>query len=130
MKNDLKATSSELVYGTTLRLPSDLISSESLQTSVTPTYFRSSYHLMCNPSLQVFNPYSSKASEVADRILEVTPVQEVKELRRSRSFSRNHFDSRNRGKSLSQKHQIYVGIIINLPQRQENAFSPVLSRKT
>ncbi|GFV80696.1 hypothetical protein TNCV_4618581 [Trichonephila clavipes] len=38
MKNDLKATSSELVYGTTLRLPSDLISSESLQTSVTPTY--------------------------------------------------------------------------------------------
>ncbi|GFV73729.1 uncharacterized protein TNCV_3374271 [Trichonephila clavipes] len=39
MKNDLKATSSELVYGTTLRLPSDLISSESLQTSVTPTYF-------------------------------------------------------------------------------------------
>ncbi|GFY63561.1 uncharacterized protein TNIN_85741 [Trichonephila inaurata madagascariensis] len=38
MKSDLKATSSELVYGTTLRLPSDLISSESLQTSVTPTY--------------------------------------------------------------------------------------------
>ncbi|GFX10918.1 pro-Pol polyprotein [Trichonephila clavipes] len=38
MKNDIKATSSELVYGTTLRLPSDLISSESLQTSVTPTY--------------------------------------------------------------------------------------------
>ncbi|GFU33077.1 transposon Ty3-G Gag-Pol polyprotein [Trichonephila clavipes] len=37
MKNDLKATSSQLVYGTTLRLPSDLISSESLQTSVTPT---------------------------------------------------------------------------------------------
>ncbi|GFY01378.1 uncharacterized protein TNCV_849861 [Trichonephila clavipes] len=36
--NDLKATSSQLVYGTTLRLPSDLISSESLQTSVTPTY--------------------------------------------------------------------------------------------
>ncbi|GFV87635.1 transposon Ty3-G Gag-Pol polyprotein [Trichonephila clavipes] len=27
MKNDLKATSSQLVYGTTLRLPSDLISS-------------------------------------------------------------------------------------------------------
>ncbi|GFX53336.1 uncharacterized protein TNCV_363271 [Trichonephila clavipes] len=72
---------------------------------------------------------AQKASEVADRILEVTPVQvsavskyssansddsseskllkelkilrqEVKELRRSRSFSRNHFDSRNRGKSL------------------------------
>ncbi|GFT12423.1 pro-Pol polyprotein [Trichonephila clavipes] len=41
MKNDLKATSSELVYGTTLRLPSDLISSESLQTSVTPTYVSS-----------------------------------------------------------------------------------------
>ncbi|GFY34526.1 transposon Tf2-6 polyprotein [Trichonephila clavipes] len=38
MKNDLKATSSELVYGTTLRLPSGLISSKSLQTSVTPTY--------------------------------------------------------------------------------------------
>ncbi|GFW56856.1 pro-Pol polyprotein [Trichonephila clavipes] len=38
MKNDLKATSSQLVYGTTLRLPSDLLSSESLQTSVTPTY--------------------------------------------------------------------------------------------
>ncbi|GFY43041.1 uncharacterized protein TNIN_357271 [Trichonephila inaurata madagascariensis] len=38
MKNDLKATSSQLIYGTTLRLPSDLISSESLQTSVTPTY--------------------------------------------------------------------------------------------
>ncbi|GFU06695.1 transposon Tf2-6 polyprotein [Trichonephila clavipes] len=37
MKNDLKATSTQLVYGTTLRLPSDLISSESLQTSVTPT---------------------------------------------------------------------------------------------
>ncbi|GFV91092.1 hypothetical protein TNCV_1249741 [Trichonephila clavipes] len=37
MKNDLKATSSQLVYGTTLCLPSDLISSESLQTSVTPT---------------------------------------------------------------------------------------------
>ncbi|GFV62952.1 hypothetical protein TNCV_4410161 [Trichonephila clavipes] len=34
----LKATSSQLVYGTTLRLPSDLISSESLQTSVKPTY--------------------------------------------------------------------------------------------
>ncbi|GFY33633.1 hypothetical protein TNCV_4593451 [Trichonephila clavipes] len=28
MKNDLKATSSQLVYGTTLRLPSDLISSD------------------------------------------------------------------------------------------------------
>ncbi|GFW75841.1 uncharacterized protein TNCV_4430231 [Trichonephila clavipes] len=71
---------------------------------------------------------AQKASEVADRILEVTPVQvsavskyssansddsreskllkelkllrlEVKELRRSRSFSRNRFDSRNRGKS-------------------------------
>ncbi|GFT05466.1 transposon Ty3-G Gag-Pol polyprotein [Trichonephila clavipes] len=40
-----------------------------------------------------------KASLVGDRILEVTPVQEVKELRRSRSFSRNRFDSRNRGKS-------------------------------
>ncbi|GFW56026.1 uncharacterized protein TNCV_374321 [Trichonephila clavipes] len=71
---------------------------------------------------------AQKASEVADGILEVTPVQvsavskyssansddsseskllkelkllrqEVKELRRPRSFSRNHFDSRNRGKS-------------------------------
>ncbi|GFX12313.1 uncharacterized protein TNCV_63591 [Trichonephila clavipes] len=71
---------------------------------------------------------AQKASEVAGRILEVTPVQvsavskysransddsreskllkelkllrqEVKELRRSRSFSRNRFDSRNRGKS-------------------------------
>ncbi|GFT80441.1 uncharacterized protein TNCV_1713761 [Trichonephila clavipes] len=71
---------------------------------------------------------AQKASEVADRILEVTPVQvsavskyssansddsseskflkelkllrqEVKELRRSRSFSRNRFDSRNRGNS-------------------------------
>ncbi|GFV15032.1 transposon Tf2-6 polyprotein [Trichonephila clavipes] len=30
MKNDLKATSSQLVYGITLRLPSDLTSSESL----------------------------------------------------------------------------------------------------
>ncbi|GFY25378.1 pro-Pol polyprotein [Trichonephila clavipes] len=38
MKNNLKATSSQLVYGTTLRLPFDLISSESLQTSVTPIY--------------------------------------------------------------------------------------------
>ncbi|GFV83738.1 transposon Tf2-6 polyprotein [Trichonephila clavipes] len=38
MKNDLKATSSQLVYGTTLRLPFDLISSESLQTSVTLPY--------------------------------------------------------------------------------------------
>ncbi|GFU93887.1 transposon Ty3-G Gag-Pol polyprotein [Trichonephila clavipes] len=38
MKNDLKATSSQLVYGNTLRLPSDLISSESLHTSVAPTY--------------------------------------------------------------------------------------------
>ncbi|GFW03909.1 uncharacterized protein TNCV_2050251 [Trichonephila clavipes] len=37
MKNDLKATSSQLVYGTTLRLPY-LIFSESLQTSVTPSY--------------------------------------------------------------------------------------------
>ncbi|GFX92522.1 transposon Tf2-6 polyprotein [Trichonephila clavipes] len=37
MNNDLKARSCQLVYGTTLRLPSDLISSESLQTSVTPT---------------------------------------------------------------------------------------------
>ncbi|GFW90610.1 hypothetical protein TNCV_566481 [Trichonephila clavipes] len=46
MKNDLTATSSELVYGTTLRLPSDLISSESLQTSVTPTYV----------SKKIFNP--------------------------------------------------------------------------
>ncbi|GFW46356.1 uncharacterized protein TNCV_4810441 [Trichonephila clavipes] len=71
---------------------------------------------------------AQKASEVADRVLEITPVQvsavskyfsansddsseskllkklkllrqEVKELRRSRSFSRNRFDSRNRGKS-------------------------------
>ncbi|GFR02765.1 uncharacterized protein TNCT_573341 [Trichonephila clavata] len=71
---------------------------------------------------------AQKASEVADRILEVTPAQvsaaskyssansdncsesellkelkflrqEVKELRRSRSFSRNRFNSRNRGKS-------------------------------
>ncbi|GFT06455.1 hypothetical protein TNCV_3355921 [Trichonephila clavipes] len=71
---------------------------------------------------------AQKVSDVADRILEVTPVQvsavskyssansddsseskllkelkllrqEVKELRRSRSFSRNRFDSRNRGKS-------------------------------
>ncbi|GFR12201.1 uncharacterized protein TNCT_618211 [Trichonephila clavata] len=71
---------------------------------------------------------AQKASEVADRILEVTPAQvsaaskyssansdncsewellkelkflrqEVKELRRSRSFSRNHFNSPNRGKS-------------------------------
>ncbi|GFY23130.1 peptidase A2 domain-containing protein [Trichonephila clavipes] len=42
---------------------------------------------------------AQKASEVADHILEVTPVQEVKELRRSRSFSRNRFDSRYRGKS-------------------------------
>ncbi|GFX11691.1 uncharacterized protein TNCV_4340371 [Trichonephila clavipes] len=71
---------------------------------------------------------AQKASEVADHILEVTPVQvsavskyssansddsseskllkelkllrqEVKELRRSRSFSPNHFDSRNRRKS-------------------------------
>ncbi|GFU98812.1 uncharacterized protein TNCV_1215281 [Trichonephila clavipes] len=75
---------------------------------------------------------AQKASEIADRILEVTPVQvsavskypsansddsseskllkelkflrqEVKELRRSRSFSRNRFDSRNRGKSLKTK---------------------------
>ncbi|GFW20839.1 transposon Tf2-6 polyprotein [Trichonephila clavipes] len=38
MKNNLKATSSQLVYGTTLRLPSDLISSEYLQTSVTLSY--------------------------------------------------------------------------------------------
>ncbi|GFW05551.1 uncharacterized protein TNCV_437321 [Trichonephila clavipes] len=38
MNNYLKATSSQLVYSTTLRLTSDLISSESLQTSVTPTY--------------------------------------------------------------------------------------------
>ncbi|GFY28458.1 pro-Pol polyprotein [Trichonephila clavipes] len=38
IKNDLKATSSQLVYGTTLCLPSHLISSESLQTSVTPNY--------------------------------------------------------------------------------------------
>ncbi|GFY16496.1 uncharacterized protein TNCV_735251 [Trichonephila clavipes] len=71
---------------------------------------------------------AQKASEVANRILEVTPIQvsavskysransddsseskllkefkliqqEVKALRRSRSFSRNRFDSRNRGKS-------------------------------
>ncbi|GFQ71208.1 uncharacterized protein TNCT_704141 [Trichonephila clavata] len=71
---------------------------------------------------------AQKASEVADRILEVTPAQgsaaskyssansdtcselellkelkflrqEVKEVRRSRSFSRNRFNSRNRGKS-------------------------------
>ncbi|GFW10213.1 uncharacterized protein TNCV_1849301 [Trichonephila clavipes] len=71
---------------------------------------------------------AQKVSEIAGRILEVTPVQvsavskyssansddsseskllkelkllrqEVKELRRSRSFSRNRFDSRNRGKS-------------------------------
>ncbi|GFQ82421.1 uncharacterized protein TNCT_15751 [Trichonephila clavata] len=70
---------------------------------------------------------AQKASELADRILEVTPAQvsaaskyssansdncsesellkelkflrqEVKELRRSRSFSRNRFNSRNRGK--------------------------------
>ncbi|GFQ65318.1 uncharacterized protein TNCT_533941, partial [Trichonephila clavata] len=71
---------------------------------------------------------AQKASEVADRILEVAPAQvsaaskyssansdncsesellkelkflrqEVKELQRSRSFSRNRFNSRNRGKS-------------------------------
>ncbi|GFV73725.1 uncharacterized protein TNCV_3374231 [Trichonephila clavipes] len=79
---------------------------------------------------------AQKASEVADRILEVTPVQvsavskyssansndsseskllkelkllrqEVKELRRSRNFSRNHFDSRNRGKSPKPKASNY-----------------------
>ncbi|GFR23238.1 uncharacterized protein TNCT_86541 [Trichonephila clavata] len=77
-------------------------------------------------SIQLFT--AQKASEVADRILEVTPAlvravskyssansdncsesellkelkflrQEVRELRRSRSFSRNRFNSRNRGKS-------------------------------
>ncbi|GFV49872.1 uncharacterized protein TNCV_1391541 [Trichonephila clavipes] len=44
-------------------------------------------------------PPLTAQKEVADRILEVTPVQEVKELRRSRNFSRNRFDSRNRLKS-------------------------------
>ncbi|GFU66970.1 uncharacterized protein TNCV_4296221 [Trichonephila clavipes] len=38
LKNDRKATSSQLVYGTTLRFPSDLIAIESLQESVTSTY--------------------------------------------------------------------------------------------
>ncbi|GFW85785.1 uncharacterized protein TNCV_854341 [Trichonephila clavipes] len=103
---------------------------------------------------------AQNASEVADRILQVTPVQvsavskyssansddssesklikelkllrqEVKELRRSRSFSRNRFDSPNRGKSPKPKaSNLCWGIIINFPQRQGNVFSPVLSRKT
>jgi len=38
LKIDLKATSSQKVYGTTLRLPFDLIATESLKISVTPTY--------------------------------------------------------------------------------------------
>ncbi|GFV92092.1 uncharacterized protein TNCV_1895281 [Trichonephila clavipes] len=99
---------------------------------------------------------AQKASEVADRILEVTPVQvsavskyssanaydsseskllkelkllrqEVKELRRSRVFLEIVSILAIAERVLR---QIYVGIIINLPQRQENVFSPVLSRKT
>ncbi|GBN76177.1 hypothetical protein AVEN_113621-1 [Araneus ventricosus] len=38
VKNDLNATNSQLVHGTTLCLPSDFISTDALQTSVTPTY--------------------------------------------------------------------------------------------
>ncbi|GFV36951.1 uncharacterized protein TNCV_4545391 [Trichonephila clavipes] len=41
MKNDLKATSSQLVYGTTLRLPSDLISSNVCDTHLC---FEVNYH--------------------------------------------------------------------------------------
>ncbi|GBL77150.1 hypothetical protein AVEN_12781-1 [Araneus ventricosus] len=37
-EEDLNTTSSLLVYGTTLCLPSDLISTDALQTSVAPTY--------------------------------------------------------------------------------------------
>lgn len=38
IKKDLNATSSQLVYGTTLRLPSDLISTDNLPGNATPTY--------------------------------------------------------------------------------------------
>lgn len=38
VKNDLNATSAQLVYGTTLRLPSDLLSNESYKQPITPNY--------------------------------------------------------------------------------------------
>ncbi|GFR25899.1 transposon Ty3-G Gag-Pol polyprotein [Trichonephila clavata] len=74
---------------------------------------------------------AQKASEVADRILEVTPAQEVKELRRSRSFSRNRFNFRKHGKrpkptasNLCWYHYKFAS------NARKYIHSPVLSRKT
>ncbi|GFT47129.1 hypothetical protein TNCV_3747751 [Trichonephila clavipes] len=104
-------------------------------------------------------PPLTAQKEVADRILEVTPVQvsavskyssansddssESKLLKELNFYDRRQKNYDNREvfleivsilaiaeRVLRQKHRIYVGIIINLPQRQENVFSPVLSRKT
>ncbi|GFS55843.1 hypothetical protein TNCV_2580621 [Trichonephila clavipes] len=68
MKNDLKATSSQLVYGTTLRLPSDLISSESLQTSVTPTYVSKLISMMRKLS-PIFPDYHSSTTSYVHQSL-------------------------------------------------------------
>ncbi|GFQ78311.1 uncharacterized protein TNCT_504691 [Trichonephila clavata] len=89
---------------------------------------------------------AQKVSEVADRILEVTPAQVSAVSKYSSANSDNCSESELlddrevfleivsilaiAGKALTQQHHIYVGIIINLPQRQENVFSPVLSRET
>ncbi|GFQ78041.1 uncharacterized protein TNCT_102421 [Trichonephila clavata] len=103
---------------------------------------------------------AQKASEVADLILEVTPVQgsaksryasadsddcsesellkelkllrqEVKELGRSRSFSRNCFDSRTHGKSQKPTPSNLCWYHYKLAAKARKCIHrPVLSRKT
>ncbi|GFV73719.1 hypothetical protein TNCV_3374171, partial [Trichonephila clavipes] len=115
--------------------------------------------LMCNPSLQVFNPLQLKASEVADRILEVTPVQVsavskyssansnnssesklLKELETfttgsertttiEKFFSKSFRFSQSR-KEPKPKASNYVGIIINFATKAKKCIQPCSSRKT
>ncbi|GFW46360.1 hypothetical protein TNCV_4810481 [Trichonephila clavipes] len=85
MKNDLKATSSELVYGTTLRLPSDLISSESLQT--------------CKPTFEFLEDFNSqKGSSNFEPPLTKQQIEDKavvdKNIRATRSGRHVHFPKR------------------------------------
>ncbi|GBN07737.1 hypothetical protein AVEN_251414-1 [Araneus ventricosus] len=62
VKNDLNAAGSQLVYGTTLRLPSDLISMDALQTSVTPTHVSKLVTMM--RKLSQIAPVSHSCTEI------------------------------------------------------------------